>query len=41
MKRSYTHIKILEQQIIKMRKERKSKQEIADAPGLKKIQAKN
>jgi len=41
MKRRYTHIKMLEPQTIKMCKERKSKQEIADAPSLTKIQVKN
>jgi len=41
MKRSYTHIKILEPQIIKMRKGGKTKQEIADALGRTKMQVKN
>lgn len=41
MKRQYTHIKILEPEIIKMREAGKTRQEIADAMGLSKEQIKN
>ena len=38
MKRRYTHIKMMEPEIIKMREEGKTRQEIADALGLTKTQ---
>ena len=41
MKRQYTHIKILESEIIKMREQGKTRQEIADTLGLTKTQIKN
>lgn len=40
MKRQYTHIKILEPEIIAMREQGKTRQEIADALGLTKVQIK-
>lgn len=40
MKRQYTHIKILEPKIIAMREQGKTRQEIADALGLTKVQIK-
>ncbi|MCM0758697.1 MULTISPECIES: helix-turn-helix domain-containing protein [Sporomusa] len=41
MKRQYTHIKIMEPEIIAMREQGKTRQEIADALGLTKVQIKN
>lgn len=41
MKRQYTHIKIMEPEIIAMREQGKTRQEIADALGLTKKQIKN
>ncbi|SFL67381.1 helix-turn-helix domain-containing protein, partial [Pelosinus propionicus] len=41
MKREYTHIKIMEPEIIAMREQGKTRQEIADALGLTKVQIKN
>ena len=40
-KKKYTHIKVLESQIISMREAGMSRQEIADELGLEKIQIKN
>ena len=40
-KKKYTHIKVLESQIITMREAGMSRQEIADELGLEKIQIKN
>ena len=40
-KRKWTSIKVLEDEIIKMRKAGKTRQEIADALGLEKVQIKN
>ena len=41
MTRQYTHIMTLEDEIIKLRKEKKTRQEIADTLGLSKKQVKN
>ena len=41
MKRQYTHLKVLEPEIIGMRKQGKTRQEIADALGLTKTQIKH
>ena len=41
MKRKYTHVKVLEKQILTMRSEGKTRKEIAQTLGLTKVQIKN